>query len=67
MMQRSRRAWRGAPKEQVLQLADVPDNDLLKVVEDFESEGAKVDVERQRDGAWTVTALMPTVHTKSAS
>lgn len=58
MMQR-KRSPDSAPTEQILQLTDVRDDDLLQVVRDFESEGAKVDVERQRDGQWTVTAKMP--------
>ena len=57
-MMRRNPFWSNAADEQIVRLTDVADDDLSRIVRDFESEGAKVDVERQRDGQWTVTAVM---------
>ncbi|MGA2465844.1 MAG: hypothetical protein ABSH06_16010 [Thermodesulfobacteriota bacterium] len=40
-------------------LTDIPDNDVDKVVSDFESEGATVTKTRQANGMWTVVATFP--------
>lgn len=40
-------------------LTDVPDDQVDSVVADFESEGAKVQRTRQKNGKWTVTAYFP--------
>ena len=37
-------------------LRGIPTTELSKVVGDFESEGADVNTEKDRDGTWTVTA-----------
>ncbi len=37
-------------------LKDVPDDYVAQVRKDYESEGAKVTLVRQKDGKWTVVA-----------
>lgn len=46
-------------KGRVIIKTDVPDEDVDQLVEDFESEGAKVEKTRQPDGKWIVKALFP--------
>ncbi|NTV66966.1 MAG: hypothetical protein HGB06_04655 [Chlorobaculum sp.] len=38
------------------ELTAVPESEVAEVVSDFESEGAKVEKIKQRDGNWTVRA-----------
>ncbi len=40
-------------------LTDIPDSDVDEVMNDFKSEGCKVEKQRQSDGKWTVTASCP--------
>ena len=40
-------------------LTDIPENELDKVVEDFESDGCTVSKKKQDNGLWTVTAICP--------
>lgn len=42
------------PDRKIVELNDIPDEKLQIVVEDFQSEGAKVERKRQPDGKWTV-------------
>ena len=42
--------------EKQILLRDVPDDDVNKVVADFESEAMIVTKERQPDGKWTIRA-----------
>jgi hypothetical protein len=45
------------PVERILR--DIPDSQVDKVVEDFESEGCTATKDRQDDGLWTVRASCP--------
>ena len=38
-------------------LTGIPTSDLSQVIEDFVSEGAKVETNQEPDGSWTLTAL----------
>jgi uncharacterized protein with GYD domain len=40
-------------------IKDVPDDKVDEVVQDFESEGAKVEKTEQSNGKWTVVATFP--------
>ncbi len=47
-------------------LKDIPENEIKKVVADYQSEGAAVTVARQKDGRWTVRASFSTPRADNA-
>jgi hypothetical protein len=52
--------------EQEHVLRDIPEDEIKKIVADYQSEGAAVTVARQKDGLWTVRASFATPKAGSA-
>jgi hypothetical protein len=49
------RIWNGMMEREHV-LKDIPEDEIKKVIADFQSEGAAVAFVRQTDGRWTVRA-----------